>query len=706
MPSSPVMDYQLSSPGFNDLHKDMFMLRSSVTVCLLLLLSSSLPADGPADNHADNVRQIPPPGIDVPQEDREQLEQGLKELQDLIGKLRMRRDARTPQLLPDVEIFQRAIQQALEFNELYSANEIKQAHEVLKEGISRAKQLLEGKAPWTEQTGLVVRGYRSKLDGTVQPYGLVIPASYAISGIQQHRCDLWFHGRGERTLETQFIAQRMRSAGQYQPADTFVLHPYGRYSNAFKFAGEVDVWEALDHAQQNYRIDADRVSVRGFSMGGAGCWQFAVHSPDRFFAANPGAGFSETPEFLKSFQGETLNPPWYEERLWMMYDCPFWVENLRLVPTIAYSGEIDKQKQAADVMAAACAAKGMNLLHIIGPETAHKIHPDSASEIERRMALLAKAPRRSSYLEALFNQEAVTCTLRYNSFGAVQIQGLDEHWKMSRVRTLPGGSANGTPFLMRLDTQGVNDLVINFDSGQLNYAPFKAQAFVLVNQQLVAVPHPPTDGSWNFRLHRDGEEWKAGAPVDEKSLRKQPGLQGPIDDAFMDSFLFVTPSGTAAHPAVEKWVQSELEHATTHWRQQMRGDARIRKDSELIDEDIAQHNLILWGDPQSNSILARVLPQLPLTWTKDSLKIGETSYAADGHAPVLIYPNPLNPQKYVVLNSGFTYREYDYLNNARQTPKLPDWAVIDLSVPPNSRWPGKVVGANFFDERWQVKAAQ
>ncbi|MCA9088084.1 MAG: hypothetical protein KDA90_05540, partial [Planctomycetaceae bacterium] len=80
--------------------------------------------------------------------------------------------------------------------------------------------------------------------------------------------------------------------------------------------------------------------------------------------------------------------------------------------------------------------------------------------------------------------------------------------------------------------------------------------------------------------------------------------------------------------------------------------------------------------------------------------------AADGHAPVLIYPNPLNPQKYVVLNSGFTYREYDYLNNARQTPKLPDWAVIDLSVPPNSRWPGKVVGANFFDERWQVKAAQ
>jgi hypothetical protein len=74
------------------------------------------------------------------------------------------------------------------------------------------------------------------------------------------------------------------------------------------------------------------------------------------------------------------------------------------------------------------------------------------------------------------------------------------------------------------------------------------------------------------------------------------------------------------------------------------------------------------------------------------------------HAPVLIYPNPLNPDRYVVLNSGFTYREFAYLNNARQVPKLPDWAVIDLRTPADSLWPGKVVGADFFDENWQLKS--
>ena len=80
------------------------------------------------------------------------------------------------------------------------------------------------------------------------------------------------------------------------------------------------------------------------------------------------------------------------------------------------------------------------------------------------------------------------------------------------------------------------------------------------------------------------------------------------------------------------------------------------------------------------------------------------SFDGGHHALIAIYPNPLNPEKYVVLNSSFTYREYDYLNNARQVPKLPDYAVIDVTTPPNSRYPGKVVRAGFFDEQWKLQA--
>jgi hypothetical protein len=105
-------------------------------------------------------------------------------------------------------------------------------------------------------------------------------------------------------------------------------------------------------------------------------------------------------------------------------------------------------------------------------------------------------------------------------------------------------------------------------------------------------------------------------------------------------------------------------------------------------------------------VLARVLAKLPVRWTAQEITVGKEKFSAAGHVPVLVYPNPLNPKHYVVLNSGFTYREYDYLNNARQVPKLPDFAVIDVTSPRTSQAPGKVVTAGFFDERWQPPAKQ
>ena len=120
-------------------------------------------------------------------------------------------------------------------------------------------------------------------------------------------------------------------------------------------------------------------------------------------------------------------------------------------------------------------------------------------------------------------------------------------------------------------------------------------------------------------------------------------------------------------------------------------------------EDIAGSNLVLWGDPGSNQVLGRIAGSLPVKWTAESVVLGGHTYSAQTCAPILIYPNPLNPRKYVVLNSGFTFRERAYLNNADQTPKLPDYAIVDTSTPPDARWPGKIVLAGFFDEGWGLR---
>ena len=108
----------------------------------------------------------------------------------------------------------------------------------------------------------------------------------------------------------------------------------------------------------------------------------------------------------------------------------------------------------------------------------------------------------------------------------------------------------------------------------------------------------------------------------------------------------------------------------------------------------------------SNAILRKVADKLPLDWSKDRVRVGDQGYDARHHIPVLIYPNPLNPKRYIVLNSGFTFREYDYLNNARQVPKLPDFAVIDIDVPTSSRSPGGIVAAGFFTEAWKLPTSK
>jgi hypothetical protein len=110
--------------------------------------------------------------------------------------------------------------------------------------------------------------------------------------------------------------------------------------------------------------------------------------------------------------------------------------------------------------------------------------------------------------------------------------------------------------------------------------------------------------------------------------------------------------------------------------------------------------VICFGTPQSNRLIARVINQMPIRWTTHEIVLGSQQWDASKVLPLMIYPNPAAPHRYIVLNSGFTYREYDYLNNARQTPKLSDWAMIDATSPPSTRAAGRIVSEGFFDEMW------
>ncbi len=693
---------------------------SLIALVAFLLVGIPAPAvaDGPQDNLVENVRPIPKPGVEIPEEVRVDLTQRLAELGERIERLRSMDHAAS--LLPDVEIFHRAVDQSLRFQEFFDPKEFTLAKQLLATGLERAEQLELGRPAWTQQTGLVVRGYRSRIDHTVQPYGLVVPEGYRFetgapnSPTERHRLDLWFHGRGETLSEVNFLHQRMTQNGEFTPPGVIVLHPYGRYCNANKFAGEIDTFEALADAQRRYRIDPNRIAVRGFSMGGAACWQFAVHYPGRWFAANPGAGFSETPDFLKVFQNETLQPTWYEQKLWRMYDCTGYAANLAFLPTIAYSGDMDQQKQAADMMEAALKAEGLPLRHVIGPMTGHKIHPDSKVEIDKVLSQWERLGPPHSLKSPLPVEDGweivdqfVTYTLRYHESRFIRIDGMTEHWEPARV-VLAKRARDGV-ITLGVKTSGVTAFSLDVER-LIGRNPFQRAAerlnpnLLLDGQSLPLQGGGPGEARFTFSFHQREGLWTVQS-ARQSGLNKRHGLQGPIDDAFLSSFLFVKPTGAGLSPEVDAWVAAEFERAVREWRRQMRGDARVKLDTEITRDDMQDANIVLWGDPRSNEVLSVLAEALPIGWDAErkTLRVGVQTFDATSHLPLMIWPNPLAPDRYVVLNSGFTYREYDYLNNARQTPKLPDWAIVDVRTPPNARYPGKVVAADFFDEQWRLK---
>lgn len=649
---------------------------------LLPLLALAVAASALAQTSAPSQpppKRIPLPGITLTDTERAELAAGAAtlraEIDALARELAGAADAKLAALLPDVEIFHKAVDWALRYDEFMAPREIAFARTLVTQGRERAAQLRAKQAPWLDATGLIVRGHRSKLDGSVQPYGLVVPESLkAAAPARELPLMVWLLGRGEKRTELAFLSERLNGPPQLTPKDTLTLVPYGRFCNATKFAGEIDVFEALAAVRAQYRVDANRIAVAGFSMGGGSAWHLATHFSGLWCAASPGAGFAETPIFTKASAPNKEPRPWWEQLLWRQYEGTGIAANLYNLPTLAYAGELDGQKEASDLMEAAMAKEGLKLERFIGPQTAHKYHEETKAALTQRLEALIARGRNPQPREVWL----ATYTLRYPEARWLRIEGMGKQWELAEVRATLHDNHH-----IAAHTKNVT---------ALSFPGLTAASVVLDGQHLSVA-------GAELSFAREGDTWRPAEA--STALRKRPGLTGPVDDAFLDSFLFVRPTGRPLHPEVGTWVEHELTAARNLWRDVYRGDVRVKADRDVTAADSAQHNLILWGDPSSNAVLAKIIARLPVQWDARTLVFRGRSYPSNHHAPILVFPNPLNPQRYVVLNSGIDFRSDGYGNNALQTPKLPDWSIIDLRTPPGPRWPGKVVDAGFFDEAWK-----
>jgi len=569
------------------------------------------------------------------------------------------------------------------------ANPFNKCISSLNAGLRRAQQIKDGTAEWPKIKGSVKRAYRSVVDGTAQPYTMSIPASYDpakptplyiyLHGMSHYVPDLGWDWTGG--------ADRPGGAGGGGGGRNYIrLECFGRGNNSFRWAGETDVLEAIASVEKRYNIDTNRIVLAGFSMGGAGSWQIGLHEPDLFCGLEIDAGVIGN---LLNLDGKT--PAQKASLATYGIMIPHAI-NVTDVPLVGYAGANDAQLASSKSISAQLVRDGyhmetitpvyskgtdINTLWLANPgqghshatgDTAQKINAFTSANLQRGRVV----PDEIHF---------VTYTTRYNHDFWITVDGLQQSFDQARVdATRDAAKANFT-----IKTANISRLILD-DAAQ-------AKQITVDGDALDVKPAP------SILLTRTADgHWQQGDLAADTGLRKQHDLQGPVNDAFFDSFLCVTPTGQPLNAIADERGKQELARFTTSFARDYCGDARTKADTEISDADIANDNLVLFGDPGSNHLLARVLDRLPIKWTKDSITLAGKTYTAADHVPVMIYPNPLNPKRYIVINAG--------LSAPRGGDMFGDYAILKGSADDAGKTQFASVDEGVFDESWQAVAAK
>ena len=598
------------------------------------------------------------------------------------------------QHLADVAVCAKAAEWIVRHNEFHDAKLGPQALAVLKLGQARADQLKElaskksGKVTWDQTPGRHALGYRSAIDLSYQPYVLTLPEGHNVDDAKRWPLHLVLHGRNDKLTEVSFIA-----GGDGKPVDKaqdwIQLDVYGRGNNAYRWAGETDVFEALADARRRYRIDDRRIVLHGFSMGGAGAWHLGLHHPSLWCSVGPGAGFVDFYKYTKT----TTPLPDYQDKTLHIYNAVDYALNAFNVPVITYGGETDPQLLASTTMRDAAKAHDVTIDLLIGPKMGHKFDPDS---LQKFMAFHKEKQTAGRPLYAEVPKlRFITWTLKYNQCAWLKVEEMIRPYEACTVEA----ELDPEQSILKVTTRNCGVIQIDRElATTVDIDGTKLPLFEAADDLLPGVYYETTGDGWRVLSYDRSLGFSKNV-----DLRKRHDLQGPIDDAFMQPFVCVVGTGDPWHASHAEWSQWTLARLETEFDKWMRGKVRVVKDTEVTQELIADNNLILFGDPKSNSVLGSVLARLPVKWTPEKLTVGDDTWNPATHAVQLIHPNPRNPRRYVVINSGHTFHAAEFQkSNAWLIPSRGDLAVIEFQKDEKDGFKENIIRAEILNNAWKL----
>lgn len=183
-------------------------------------------------------------------------------------------------------------------------------------------ELVDGRqSDFRGKMGLFEGVFKVNADGTLQPYALYVPASYYHA--KSHSLVILLHGQPQTESEI-LAAPFFRNLADR--TGTVIAAPYGRGLYNFPYPANVEVYELLDAVLAMFPIDAQRVFLAGYSMGGFSVFRVAPLHPQRWAGVMCIAGavlnseanvvqFSlrSTPIYVVTGAHDSVIPPGYGE---------------------------------------------------------------------------------------------------------------------------------------------------------------------------------------------------------------------------------------------------------------------------------------------------------------------------------------------------------------------------------------------------------
>lgn len=135
--------------------------------------------------------------------------------------------------------------------------------------------------------GYIFAAFESPIDGSFQPYSLMLPSGFDESGT--YDLVVVLHGSGVDEVDSVREAQ-----SKYYARERIVVGPRGRGLSDFWVGNtEEDAIHLLGVLDDMFNID--KTLLAEFSMGGYGCWRLSLLHPECFDAVIVGSGIHYNP---------------------------------------------------------------------------------------------------------------------------------------------------------------------------------------------------------------------------------------------------------------------------------------------------------------------------------------------------------------------------------------------------------------------------